>query len=411
MSEVRLGGRERLLLAGAFAVFFDRFSIAPMLIPIGRDLHASLTAVASVATAYFVLYGAMQIVYGLLSDRVGRVRLMRVTCLGASGGGLLSAAAPNLPVLLVGRALTGGLICAVFPSALTYIADRFPFQVRQRAVVDLLTAVALGTATAAFAAGALADYASWRLAFLLPALAMLGVGWALRWLPESLPTPAAGGPARQLRRAALRPWVAFLVLVALPEGAAILGFLTFFAPALEAHGTAPALAGLVTGAYGLAVLAGTQVVRRLASGLRPWTLIAGGGACLVTAFAVAALRQSAPAILASSALAGLAYATMHSTFQTWATEVAPEVRGTATALFATSAFCGAGLATAALAGLAGVGDYSDLFWIAAAVTAPTMAVGAIGRWRFPDRGFEAEAGMPAPLSGGRAAGPGPGPGR
>ena len=165
----------------------------------------------------------------------------------------------------------------------------------------------------------------------------------------------------------------------------------------------------MTGAYGLAVLAGTRVVRRLAEGVRPWTLIAGGGVCLLAAFAVAALSQSVPAILVSSALAGLAYATMHSTSQTWAAEVTPDLRGTATALFATSAFCGAGLATATLAGLAGAGDYRELFWIAAAVTAPTMAVGANGRWRFPDRG--AGAGTAAPVSGGRAGGPGPGPGR
>jgi predicted MFS family arabinose efflux permease len=417
VSGERLGGRERLLLAAAFVMFFDRFSLPPLLIPIARDLRQPLPAVAAAATAYFVLYGAMQVVYGLLSDRVGRVRLMRVTCLGAAAAGLLSAAAPGLPVLVVGRALTGGLICAVFPAALTYIADRFPFAVRQRAVADLLTAVALGTATAAFGAGLLAEHVSWRAAFLLPALAMLGLGFALRWLPESLPAPAAGSPVRQLREAARRPWVVFLSLVALPEGAVILGCLAFLAPALEAHGTPPAVAGLVTGAYGLAVLAGTQVVRRLRAGVRPWALIAGGGACLAMAFAAAALRQSAPVVLASSALAGLAYATMHSTFQTWATEVAPESRGTATALFATSAFCGAGLATVGLAGLAGARDYAALFWIAAAVTAPTMAVGAVGRWRFPDRGVGAgvasgsgSGSAARAVSGGRADGPGPGPG-
>ena len=401
MTAVRLGGRARLLYAGTFAMFFDRFSIAPMLIPIARDLHVPLAAVASVATVYFVLYGAMQIVYGMISDRIGRVRLMRIACVGAAAAGTVSAVAPNLPVLVAGRAATAGTICALFPSALTYIADTFPFQVRQRAVADLLIWVALGTSMATLGAGLLATYVSWRGAFLLPAVAMLGLAYALRWLPESLAVAAAGSPLDQLRRAALRPWVVFLVVLALPEGACILGFLTFLAPALEAHGASAAIAGLVTGIYGIAVLAGTQVVRRMAVGVRPWALIAGGGACLAACFAIAALRQTVPTILAASALAGLAYATMHSTFQTWATEMAPELRGTATALFATGAFLGAALSTAALAGLAEAGRYAALFWIAVLVTVPTMSIGAVARRRFPDRG----AG-PGPISAGPAAGPG-----
>lgn len=384
---VRLAGPARLLSVGSFLMFFDRFSMAPMLIPIARDLRAPLAAVTAIATVYFVLYGAMQLGYGLLSDRVGRVRLMRVTCVGAALGGLVSAAAPSLPVLLVGRALTGGLVCALFPSALTYLGDRFPFEVRQRAIADLLTAVALGTASASFGAGLLAGSVGWRAAFLLPALALLWLGFALRRLPESLPArlaPAGGGAVRRLGGAVRRPWVAFLCAVALPEGAAILGFLTFLAPALEAHGTPPAVAGLITGTYGLAVLAGSRLVRVLAGRVQAWALIMGGGCCLLAAFTAAALRQSAPAVLAASLLVGLAYSTMHSTFQTWATEVAPDARGTATALFATSAFAGAGLATAGLAGLAGAGDYARLFWIGVLVTVPTVAIGAAGRSRFPE---------------------------
>jgi len=64
------------------------------------------------------------------------------------------------------------------------------------------------------------------------------------------------------------------------------------------------------------------------------------------------------------------------------------VRGTGTSPFATGAFSGAAVATAGLAGLAGTGRYAELFWIALAVTLPTMVVGAIARRRFPDRGAE-----------------------
>lgn len=43
----------------------------------------------------------------MLSDRLGRVRVMRLTLLGATVAGVLSAA-PNLAVLIAARALAGG---------------------------------------------------------------------------------------------------------------------------------------------------------------------------------------------------------------------------------------------------------------------------------------------------------------
>jgi len=93
--------------------------------------------------------------------------------------------------------------------------------------------------------------------------------------------------------------------------------------------------------------------------------------------------------------AGGAYAFMQSTFQTWATDVVPESRGTATALFATAIFAGAALATAGAAGLADAHEYRTLFLIAAAITVPVLVLGSLGRGRY--RGSET-AGEPQPAS-------------
>jgi len=383
LSATTLRGHSRILYVGPFVTMFDRFSIAPLLLPIAHDLKVSVAQVTVVATAYFLLYGAMQVVYGLISDRIGRVLLLRLTCVGAAAAGMISTFAPNLPVLIAGRAVTGCVICAIVPTSLVYVGDSFPFQIRQQAIADLLAAVGVGTAAATFGAGLLAHYLSWRIAFLLPALASLGLAYALRWLPETLTTQRpTGGALRQLAAVALRPWVVFLTLIAIPEGAAMLGFFTFLAPALETHGQNPAVAGIVTGFYGVAVLAGTQLVKRIAPLVEGYWLILGGGTALTLCYALAALFPTIAGILAASFLAGTGYAVMHSTFQTWATEVAPQARGTATALFASSAFLGAGLATAALGGLAGAGNYALLLWLGVVVTAPTIAVGALARRRF-----------------------------
>ena len=91
--------RLRLLQSSTFTSNFDRFAIAPLLVPIGLELHASLAAVAAVASGYYLAYGLAQPVWGIGSDRIGRVRAMRIAPLGAAVAGACSMGAPNLLVL------------------------------------------------------------------------------------------------------------------------------------------------------------------------------------------------------------------------------------------------------------------------------------------------------------------------
>jgi MFS family permease len=383
-SEIRLAGSARLLYIGPLVTMLDRFAIGPLLIPIALEFHASLRSVTVAATAYLLLYGAMQPVFGVLSDRLGRVRVMRGALFGASLAGLASALAPNLPTLIAARALTGAIICGIFPTAIVYIGDSFPFRVRQQALADLLAAVAVGTSLATVGAGLFAHFLTWRLAFVLPALLALGLGFAFRWLPEPTGRQRGLGPLGQLGRVLREPWAVFLMAISLIEGAAMLGFTTFLAPAMQAGGQNAAVAGVATAAYGVSALGFTRVVRRVAGTVRAFWLILSGGLLLLGCYGLAAASQQAATILAASALAGGAYAVMHSTFQTWATEVVPSARGTAAALFATGAFAGAGLGTLVVSGLAGDHRFAELFLAGALVTVPVFAIGAVARWRFRD---------------------------
>jgi MFS family permease len=66
---------------------------------------------------------------------------------------------------------------------------------------------------------------------------------------------------------------------------------------------------------------------------------------LAVGYLFAAVSPGVVGILVASLLAGAAYAFLHSSLQTWATEVVPQARGTATALFALALFIGAAAAT------------------------------------------------------------------
>src|ERR687884_720956 len=178
-------GGLRLLQLAAFFSSFDRFAVAPMLVTISASLGASLAQTTATASLYYLLYGGMQPVWGMLSDRLGRVRVIRLTLLGAAVAGVLSAAAPNLAVLIAARALAGGLFAAVIPAALVYVGDTVGMDFRQKALADLIAASAVGTASATVFGGLAAYLGAWRLAFAAPALA----GGVLALLLANLPEP------------------------------------------------------------------------------------------------------------------------------------------------------------------------------------------------------------------------------
>src|ERR1700704_2533912 len=378
-----VGFNVRLLSAGPFVTMLDRFAVAPVLIPIALEFRAPLGTVAIAATAYYFAYGLAQPFWGFASDRLGRIRIIRISLGATAAACALSALAPNLDFLILARIVAGASVCAILPTALVYVGDMIPFKARLSVTADLLAAVAIGTAAGSLGGGLFAHFLSWRVIFGVSAVLAAGVAVALGRLPESDARPSTGGPIAQLRAAVRRPWARFLVLFAIPEGAMVLGFLVYFAPALEGTGTNPAVAGLVVATYGAAVLVGTRGIRRVATRTPAWVLMGVGGAMAITGYLAAALDQHAAAILVASMLIGGCYSVFHSTMQAWATEIAPEVRGTAAALFVTSAFTGGAIGSGLGALFAQAHQFRTLFALAAALSVPVVITAAVARSRYP----------------------------
>ena len=374
-----LEGRLRLLRAAAFLSTFDRFAIGPMLVTIAMALRVSLQDIAAAASLYYLLYGLMQPIWGILSDRLGRVRVMRLTLIAALVPGLLSAFAPNLAVLVVARAFTGGLFAAVIPASLVYIGDTVPISIRQKALADQLATSAVATALAIVLAGVAAYLGLWRLAFAVPVLASFSLGLFLARLPEPEKEGDDAGPLARVGRVFRQPWAVLVMLLALVEGGVILGFLTYLSPALEAGGYNAAASGLAVGLYGLATLGWTWVLKRVADRLGKGALISLGGALLALGYATGALSQNLLSISLAACFVGGGFAFMHSTLQTWATEVAPEARATVISFFAAALFVGSGFATTAAAPLAEEGSFGTLFALAALVALPLGLLGGLAR--------------------------------
>jgi len=374
------------LQATVFATTFDRFAMPPLLVAMARDLGASLATVAAAAGAYFLVYGVLQPFWGLVTDRLGLARTIRWAVLGGTLATGATALADDIATLTAARVAAAVCFSAAFPSTITYVGEVVAVASRQREISRLMTGVALGTAAGTVAAGMLAGTVGWRWAFVLSGLVGLVTTWLVWSLAELDPVRTTGRPwtpmVRVLRN---RTAVVLLVLVAL-EGAGLLGAFTFVPAAVESTGPGPTVASAAAGAYGLAVLAGSLLVGRLAGRVAASRFIAVGGLLGAAGCALVAVTHAPAAAAVTCVLLGLCWAALHSSLQTWATEVAPAERSTAVALFAGSLFAGTAAAAWVGGALAGLDRYALLFGGCAVLCLLVGCFGSLARGRWERAG-------------------------
>lgn len=372
----------RILQTVSFTSSFDRVLIAPLLIGIAHEFGIGLAAASVAATTHFVAYGSMQLVWAFLSDKYGRVAIMRWSLALAGAAGALAFVAPTFVALVVARTLAGGSYAAGIPGALTYVGDTVPIERRQGPLTDLMRGTALGTAAGVVGGGLLAEFVSWRVAFLGVGVAAVLLALLVGRLPEPGQSPREGA-LRSLTMVLRNRWALLVMLLGAGEGIALLAILTFLPAALEdVAGTSASVAGGVVAGYGLAILVITPTVKAISLHRSPSALIGGGALPNIAALICFTTLINPVGVFVGSALLGLGWALVHSTIQTWATEVAPKARATAVSLFAASLFTGSALGSAIGGWILASGTYRQLFAIFLVVGAAVMLVAWTGRRRY-----------------------------
>ena len=365
----------------AFTSSVDRFGISPLLVLLAVDFGAPLSATVAIASVYFLTYGLSQPLWGMLSDTFGRLSIMRIALTGALICGLTSAFAPNLVLLTIARALTGGFFGAIVPAAITYVGDTTALRNRQSALSDLMAAVAVGTAMATAAAGIVGQVLSWRVVFALSAtLALASLVPLFRLIEPS--HDQRTGVLAALKLLFTEKWALFVVSLAFVEGALVLGILTLLAPALEFQGVETSLAGLSVAAYGVATLVFSRLVRPITARLTGPRVLLIGGFSLVVGLGVVAVHLSVVTVVIAALLLGGTWAFMHTGLQSWATQVVPEARGMAVAFFAGALFAGSAVSSAVAGTLAEAGQWSMIFGTSAGLAIVLTIVAFLGMGRY-----------------------------
>jgi EmrB/QacA subfamily drug resistance transporter len=159
--------------------------VAPALPRIAQDLHSTTENIAWVLTAYLLAASVLTPILGRLGDLVGKRRILLIVLVILAAGTLLAALAPNLPILIVARALQGAA-GAILPLSIGIVRDELPKE-RVGVTVGLLSAIfGIGAGLGIVLAGPIVDHLSWEWLFWFPlvliAAALVGVMFGV---PES----------------------------------------------------------------------------------------------------------------------------------------------------------------------------------------------------------------------------------
>ncbi|WP_081639957.1 DHA2 family efflux MFS transporter permease subunit [Actinomadura flavalba] len=140
--------------------------------------EASTTGLSWVITAYAILFAALLIPAGRLSDVVGRRRQLLVATTGFAVASALCALAPNLPVLIAARAAQGAFAGGMIPAALAVLLHETPPERRLRALGAWGAAGSLAAAAGPVLGSLLIDAVNWRAVFMINVPLALAIVWA-----------------------------------------------------------------------------------------------------------------------------------------------------------------------------------------------------------------------------------------
>jgi len=370
-----LAARLWLVSACAFCSMASMRVADSMLPALAATFDATAARAAQTISAYALAYGVLQLVYGPLGDRFGKVRVIALATLACTVGSVCAALAPTLDWLIVSRAVTGAFAAGIIPLSMAWIGDAVAFQQRQPVLAKLLGATVFGMICGQWADGLLAEGLGWRAAFFLLGAVFVVCGSSLLRQELRTQAQASAPPSKALafRQILTAPWPQAVLLLAALEGAFAFSALAFIPFHLHHRfGLSLTLAGGLVAMFGIGGLLYSAVSRRLIQTLDQAGLAALGGGLACAAFALIAVANAWWLALIACLGAGCGFYTLHNVLQVNATQMAPQARGTAVSLFASFLFLGQSLGISAAAWTV---DHLTTTLVFAAASVGLLAVG------------------------------------
>ncbi len=368
-----------ILSIAAFASAANMRVIDPLLIQLSAEFGVTVGEASIAATLFLLANGVFVLVHGPFGDRHGKMPVVALACIGSALCCMASALSVSLHMLAGMRFLTGVTSSAIIPLAMAWVGDNVSYERRQMTLARFLSGQTLGLAAGAALGGAVGDWLGWRSVFWVLAAIYLLAGAALfatmRARPEiALPgLRAEGSMLAQMLGVLKRRWARTVIIVVALEGGVFWGCFTFVGADLhQRFGLGFAFVGLAVAAFGAGGFIYVTVAPHLVRLLGERGLCVWGGTGLGLAFAILALAPNAIVAFLAIVVIGITFYMLHNTLQTNGTQMAPEVRGSALAMFALCLFVGQAIGVPIAAPIVDRYGAPPIFW-AAALFLPALA--------------------------------------
>jgi MFS family permease len=180
--------------------FLQLYCTQPLLPLLTRLFHASKTGAGMTVSAATLGVALSAPVFGALTERLARKRVIVASIVGIAIPTLLAATSTSLAQLIFWRFLQGIMVPGIVAVVITYIGEEWSPDRVALIMSFYVSGTALGGFIGRISAGILADWFSWRVSFLaLGAASLAGAAAVAAWLPHGRRRPAPpAGPATQL---------------------------------------------------------------------------------------------------------------------------------------------------------------------------------------------------------------------
>jgi YNFM family putative membrane transporter len=173
-----------VVLCGVCA-FLELYCTQPLLPLLTHIFHASKTAAGMTVSAATLGVALSAPVFGTLTERLARKRVIVASLIGVSVPTLLSATSTSLAQLILWRFLEGITLPGVFAVVVTYIGEEWPAERMALIMSFYVSGTALGGFSGRLISGILAEAFNWRVSFLvLGAASLCGAAAVAAWLPH-----------------------------------------------------------------------------------------------------------------------------------------------------------------------------------------------------------------------------------
>jgi predicted MFS family arabinose efflux permease len=341
--------KEKMILVLGLMAFLangDNYAAAPLIINIAQDLNLTISTAAISVTAYMLAFGAFTLLFGPLSDRLGKVKIINIAALGTAIFSMLAAFAFNLPSLIFFRAMNGAFGAGIFPVTLALVGQSYDDKNRHKALGKVMGLMFLGGATATAVGGVISFYGSWRMVYFIYGLSELILAVImLKVLERDKPVVDHLNFVKAYKEPLSNFKFMRIVITVFLLGFSVFGSFTYSGTLIkEITGYNILIVGLILSLFGVGTVIGGRIAPKLKMKMGVRFLALAG---VIGSLSLFILSISENIWFLGIALFGFgaAFISLQSTLISTAQEKLPKMRGTAMSLASFNMFVGGAIGT------------------------------------------------------------------